>query len=404
MIAFLCGVLAYGVFSFVCIKLGGSLHETSNLSSKIDLAGKETWINIVIALDALILIGASIFASWSGLKETPFCESCNEWYQDSIKAVFPFENAALLLSTLETHDPRYVNSFMPAIAGSKEPRMEISLRKCTCDEADYFLSTNVKWQVSKKNPKGKESQEGKEEKWFSTMISSDLGRMINDALIDTHLEETPIPPNLTPIIPKLHVSPYTPTIKPEKPMRKKPVWVTIFVILSLLIVISLLVFTYKPFGLFIPKATQTPHPTVTATQTPTHTLTPTPLPTFTPTPLPVEVNFNTLADYPDGQLVIFSGRLALFNSTTCDYQCGLLLENPGNTSQKITIFVTVGQNPNQMNALPENFTKSDIQVRLDDGTYAGIGYRILVTGRKCTTTNDTPCISEIRKIEFNKIP
>lgn len=80
-----------------------------------------------------------------------------------------------------------------------------------------------------------------------------------------------------------------------------------------------------------------------------------------------------------------------------------LLKNPANPSQDITIFVKVGDLPNQMKALFEGYTKSDIQVRLDDGTYAVISYRIRVTGRICETTSGNPCISSIEKIELFQV-
>jgi len=92
------------------------------------------------------------------------------------------------------------------------------------------------------------------------------------------------------------------------------------------------------------------------------------------------------------------------SSTICDYQCGLLLENPSNTAQRIILFVVTGDKPNQMKPLSDNYTKGDIQILLDDGSYAYVGYRLQVTGRKCTTTEGNPCISSIQKIEFYKIP
>ena len=141
---------------------------------------------------------------------------------------------------------------------------------------------------------------------------------------------------------------------------------------------------------------------VTLTSSPEPT--PTMRPSLTPTPLPLEVDFDSIADVKDDTLVVMKGRLALMSSTLCDYKCGLLLENPANTAQKIIIFVTIGDNPNQMKALPDNYTKGDIQVILDDGSIAMVGYRLIITGSKYTTTSGEPCIYTIRKIEFNQIP
>jgi hypothetical protein len=134
--------------------------------------------------------------------------------------------------------------------------------------------------------------------------------------------------------------------------------------------------------------------------------TPTPTRTQMPasTPLPVEVTFDTIGNYPAGHLVILVGRLAMTSSIRCCLsECGLLLENPARTSQTITIFVTVGFKPNQMKSLPDQYTKSDIQVQLNDGTFAVVGYRIRVTGKVCSSTSKEPCISEIMKIELFQV-
>ena len=156
----------------------------------------------------------------------------------------------------------------------------------------------------------------------------------------------------------------------------------------------------RPIAL-LDTATPSP-PTVVSTHMPLPSATP--RPTQTATPLPMEVDFDTLAAVEDDTHVLMVGRLAMMSSTICDYKCGLLLENPNNTNQNIIIFVTIGDNPNQMKALPDNYTKGDIQITLDDGTLAYVGYRLKVTGSKCTTTEGNPCIYTIRKIEFFKIP
>jgi len=119
--------------------------------------------------------------------------------------------------------------------------------------------------------------------------------------------------------------------------------------------------------------------------------------------MPMEINFDTIGNYPVRSQVILIGRLSMMSSTYCNHTCGLLLENPANTTQKINVFITVGDQPNQMKPLPNPYTKSDIQVRLDDGTYAVIGFRIRVTGRICETTGGSPCISDITKIELFQV-
>jgi hypothetical protein len=153
------------------------------------------------------------------------------------------------------------------------------------------------------------------------------------------------------------------------------------------------------------RPTITPQPSLTPLPSRTPNPSPTPRPTKTATPAPVEVTFDSIGKQARDRLVILIGRLDLMSSTKCTTQgerttCGLLLENPSNPDQKITIFVPVGDQPNQMKPLPETYTKGDIQVRLDDGTYAVVGYRLRVHGRVCITTVNTPCISDITKIEL----
>jgi hypothetical protein len=139
---------------------------------------------------------------------------------------------------------------------------------------------------------------------------------------------------------------------------------------------------------------------VTATLRPTATARPKP----TNTPQPIEVTFDTLGSYPVGRLVILVGRLAMMSSTRCSAgECGLLLENPAKPSQNITLFVNVGDAPNQMKPLPDPYRKSDIQVQLDDGTFAVVGYRLRITGRVCTTTSEEPCLTDIIKIELYQV-
>jgi len=194
--------------------------------------------------------------------------------------------------------------------------------------------------------------------------------------------------------------PYSPPPSVARPAKKSSAWVWILGILLLLAGGYLLIETglFRSFTLSLPTATLTATLTRTPTKTPTRT--PTKTPTRTPTPMPVEINFDTIGNYPVGSPVILVGRLSMIISTYCNHTCGLLLENPANTTQKITIFVTVGDQPSQMKPLPSSYTKSDIQVRLDDGTYAVIGFRIRVTGRICETTSGSPCISDINKIEL----
>jgi hypothetical protein len=213
-------------------------------------------------------------------------------------------------------------------------------------------------------------------------------------------EAGPVVPSTPRPAPSPLAMPYSPPPSYARPAKKSSAWVWILGILLLLAGGYLLIKTglFRSFTLSFPTATLTATFTRTPTKTPTRT--PTKTPTRTPTPMPVEIHFDTIGSYPVGSPVILVGRLSMVSSTYCNHTCGLLLENPANTTQKITIFVTVGDQPSQMKPLPNSYTKSDIQVRLDDGTYAVIGFRIRVTGRICQTTSENPCINDILRIEL----
>ena len=161
-------------------------------------------------------------------------------------------------------------------------------------------------------------------------------------------------------------------------------------------------------GVLGPTRTPTPTSTRRPTSTPLPTSTPrpslTPWPTNTATPEPIEVDFDTIQNYPSGRLVILTGRLALMTTSTCrGTKCALVLVNPKNTDQTITIFVYTGDGPNTMKPLPETYTRADIQVHLDDGTNAIVGYRLRVYGRVCDTTDGGKCIDYVSKIELVQV-
>jgi hypothetical protein len=231
-------------------------------------------------------------------------------------------------------------------------------------------------------------------------------------VIDRHVESlllkaTP-PPVVTapqPPVPRPPAPAYKPSHAYPPPSRGGNAWRTCGCFLGAIILLSGLILT---IGIVGPAITTALMPTATPTRSPTSTPKPTATKTRTPTrtatPLPVEVTFVTLDGVPEATMVMLRGRLILMSSTRCGSTCGLLIKNPADASQVITIFVSVAKQgetpePNQMKFLPSSFAKSDIQIRLNDGSYAYIGDIVIVTGRKCLTTTGTSCIDSIRKIQ-----
>lgn len=130
------------------------------------------------------------------------------------------------------------------------------------------------------------------------------------------------------------------------------------------------------------------------------------VPTIAPTAAMVNVDFDTIKNYPAGQLVSIVGRMDFFSNTFCDNRtCSVLLENIDDSSQHMSIFVNAaaeGKNPepNQMKRLMEGFREADVMIMAEDGVYAMVGYRIRVEGRVCDTTEGNKCVKSITSIKI----
>jgi hypothetical protein len=226
------------------------------------------------------------------------------------------------------------------------------------------------------------------------------------ALVDIQFKSEYIPPEKL-VIPSSNLSKVSPAqgILSSKRKGSGSGWALfagLFVVFTGLCLLAS-IFVRPQINAFL--ATDTPRPTRTPFPTSTPSATPTKRPPPTATPLPVEVTFDTIGDYPEGTRVTMTGVLALFKSTHCGYECGLLFAEYINSPKKVTIFVRVAKagvepEPNQMKALPESFEKWDIRVRLNDGDYAFIDQRITITGRIARTTTGEPAISDITRIEL----
>ncbi len=193
-IAFLCGITAYGAFVLMTTKVGGALHETSRMTQLIDLPGESPWMYFIVAIDAMVVIISSPYWAARRFYETPFCEKCKESYQDPIKVNYPFEIAPFLKRVLETSDSQYLIDFQPLSSDTKDQRISLELQKCPCDQGDYRLSAILHWQEAKRKKDGQVEVKDKEKTWFATMISPDLGRQLREKLFSTPDQSTQIAP------------------------------------------------------------------------------------------------------------------------------------------------------------------------------------------------------------------
>ena len=121
-----------------------------------------------------------------------------------------------------------------------------------------------------------------------------------------------------------------------------------------------------------------------------------------------EVTFETFGDHIN-ENVILVGELALPGSQVlCGDECEFIyLENPDDYTKTINIFIEAVPplellGPNQMRTLSFYYTCEDLKVRTYDGTLAGCGDLVAITGRSCESRYEHDhgwCIEKIRKIE-----
>jgi len=122
-----------------------------------------------------------------------------------------------------------------------------------------------------------------------------------------------------------------------------------------------------------------------------------------------EVTFETFGDHI-GEYVILVGELALPAShVLCGHECEYIyLEDPDDYTKTINIFIDAVSEfelhgLNQMNSISKFFyTCEDLVVRTYDGTLAGCGDLVAITGRSCYSLYEHDygwCIYKISKIE-----
>jgi hypothetical protein len=108
----------------------------------------------------------------------------------------------------------------------------------------------------------------------------------------------------------------------------------------------------------------------------------------TPKPKPIEVDFVSVYDYPDYTEVSITGQLwAPEIAQTCEpddlhYQenqvfCNSDLANASNDKDRIVLYL---QEYTQIQPMPNPYTENNLQVRLDNGEWAGHGTLVRITG------------------------
>jgi hypothetical protein len=106
----------------------------------------------------------------------------------------------------------------------------------------------------------------------------------------------------------------------------------------------------------------------------------------------------------DDRWVSVEGLLALGEQTSCETvgdmeQCHIVLANPDNPNDQITVTIEVEDANNRMNAIPDSYTDADLVVRDNAGTTVGAGDLVRVIGTASNDEAGFACRIWVRQIE-----
>lgn len=120
-----------------------------------DFRPKGAVLLAVWGVEAAILVGFSAYLAWTHLADTPFCERCQVWADES-KGLGPFEFVVRpedFRSRLEREDYAVLDELRRA-EGDPNAYASVELRHCAeCREASYLTVRNVEVRVEKKGKK-----------------------------------------------------------------------------------------------------------------------------------------------------------------------------------------------------------------------------------------------------------
>ena len=114
----------------------------------------------------------------------------------------------------------------------------------------------------------------------------------------------------------------------------------------------------------------------------------------TPTPTPIEVDYVSIYDYLSHTQVVITGLLSVGPVVSCDPDCNVLLENPLNSSEEVSVRLHL---QSQMDGSRNPYEKEDLRVYMDNGDVAGYHSLVRITGTICEGSWGSIC--DVTKIE-----
>jgi hypothetical protein len=169
------GVATWGTLALTGLLVSGAVHESSRGLGLFDVV--PGWLtSAVVAVDAALVILTAVYVVRRSMKATPFCESCQRWYDRTTETTVPIGTAMPLVSALSSGSAEG----LAAVQTENPAEIALRLQDCECRLADSVLSADVTWQRAKRN--GKASTKSKRVAWFQTTLPAELGAAIEEAL------------------------------------------------------------------------------------------------------------------------------------------------------------------------------------------------------------------------------
>ena len=183
-IGLLGGAVGYSVLSFITFQRFGMVRLSSQMvSTYLELTNTPWWLYVLVGLDALVFVGIATLVPYTQVKETPFCEGCEEWYGSWKDRKFSLEIAEPLLQALETGSAQTLRTLEEISSVAEHPYLEVKLRRCpSCDISDFQVAASAAWKEVTTDKEGQKKTEIKTEEWFKAMAPADLGTQLDEIL------------------------------------------------------------------------------------------------------------------------------------------------------------------------------------------------------------------------------
>lgn len=194
------GVVTYATHVTIAVLVNGGPHvlavDVAAIGGLFDLTltGTPWWMVVMMAIEAIILVGTSAAVASHAVEQSTFCEEHGIWYGSWQQARYPVGSADPIAETLESGTVWGLEA-VTQLTSQDFPHLLIRTRRCPTGPAcDVEIAGKVIWQEKKVGKEGKESTKQCTKDWFDIMVPASLAEALDEAL---GLTETDIPSDIS---------------------------------------------------------------------------------------------------------------------------------------------------------------------------------------------------------------